>query len=662
MLDFDDGFMTADSLIEMQQNKWQFNSYVYSSQNHLKPKLKPNGTVVPPCDRLRVLIQLKDPIDNEYDRQAVSNALISHYNIDNKSVIDRSFMHKHRYFAHGTTDVSSFVDNRELFDWKKLPNLNQQKSVGRQSKANQLKLTFRLNDEIKDGKNVIRRISELKPNTPIFCSVCGDAPNRSNNGHNAVFMLNDENIPFIFCSSCESRGLGVGKKGVYNLHPDDIYKLNTEEKNARVFINTLNSKYYGHGKEPGIEGHVVRELSTLEQAKQFCKHHELNIPNAFPRARYELVFDSNKTVNFEEGYINRYQAPEILKKAIPVNHKAKYPRNIARIIDHVFAYDREIIDRFINDLAYVVQKRKKLITAYLASGTEGSGKGLMFTLIIQPIFGDQYCTQTDQDAFGSQFNSFLTENVFVLVNEVSGNFSSNERKNLNTIEKIKISITDEKIQIEGKNKDRINGKNVCSLLFATNRRHGLVLSKDDRRFNVAPRQEQKINETKWWKAMKGYFPLKEKVAVEIQEFVWYLKQIKIKDKWIGTVIQNEAKAQLQTMSSTNAETFFNAILSGDLCWIYDNIPTAQQNSFFVDNSAVVSLITGLYKRKGLKMFELCQLYNYINKKNLSTPSFSSLSTGYLSDTKNIREGKNVFKGIEVNWTNLPSKPDDLFSL
>ena len=162
--------------------------------------------------------------------------------------------------------------------------------------------------------------------------------------------------------------------------------------------------------------------------------------------------------------------------------------------------------------------------------------------------------------------------------------------------------------------------------------------------------------------MNGYYPLKEKVAEEIQEFVWYLKQIKIKDNWIGTVIQNEAKAQLQTMSSTNAEKFFESILSGDLCWIYDNIPTAQQNSFFADDSAVVNLITGLHKRKGLKMFELCQLYNYINKKNLSTPSFSSLATGYLPETKNIRNGKNVFKGIEVNWTNLPSKKDDLFSL
>ena len=85
-----------------------------------------------------------------------------------------------------------------------------------------------------------------------------------------------------------------------------------------------------------------------------------------------------------------------------------------------------------------------------------------------------------------------------LVNEVSGNFSGSESKGLATIEKMKIAITDEHIQIEGKNKDRFNGKNVCSFLFATNRRDAITLSDNDRRFNVAPRQEVKLHDTPWW--------------------------------------------------------------------------------------------------------------------------------------------------------------------
>lgn len=649
MLDFDEGFMTTDELLDLQQNKWQYASYVYSSQNHNKPKTKKDGSIIKPCDRLRVLIPLKDPIDNEFDRQAVRQALIAQYNSNNKPVLDESFMDRARYFAHGTTDVSSFISGRGLFDWTIIPNLHQSQTVGRPSKARELKQTFRLDDEVTDANGGISKVSELAPNTSIYCPRCGTEQYRHNESHNAVLMINEDNIPFIFCSSCQSRNMGVGGKGVYNLHPDDIYKLKYIEKDALVFINTLNSKYFGLCKEPGIEGRLVRELSTLEHAKQFCKYHGLNIPDTFPRARYELVFNSDKVMDIEiGGYINRYNAPLVLKNPVSDNYRAKYPISIARLIHHVFAHDKEIIERFINDLAYTVQKRKKLITAYLVQGTEGTGKNLMFSLIIQQIFGQQYCTQTDMDAFGSQFNSFLTENVFALISEVSGNFSSNERKNLNTTEKMKIAISDESLQIESKGRDRINGKNYCSLIFATNRAHGVVLSKDDRRFNVAPRQEQKISETLWW---HGYNELKEKIAKEIQEFVWYLKQVEINHDWIGSVVQNEPKELLQTLSSTNADDFFEAFKSGDIEWFENNHPAyINTGSSYSDNDMTVStLIDSLNDRKGLTMQELYRLYSYINNRNIQAPAFTKMATSYLGKTKSFREDSIVKRGYAVAW-------------
>ena len=649
MLDFDSGFMTADSLIEVQQNEWQFNSYVYSSQNHLKPKMRSQTNVEPACDRLRALIPLKEPIIDTFILKAVEEAMIEQFNTNGEDVIDESGFGQSRYFAHGTTDVSSFIDCKEKFDWKAIPNLYSQKTVGRPTKASQLKLTFNLDDIVTVGNSGIRtKIGDLKPHTPIYCPWCGMAPYRGNNGHNAVLMMNDDNIPFIYCSSCKSRKMGVSGSGNYNLHPDDIYKLKYEKKGALVFINTINSRYYGLGKEPGINGKIVRELSTLEHAKQFCKHHQLNIPDAFPRARYELVFDSDKIIDIKNGgYVNRYNAPEILKKAVPENYTAKYPRSIARLMHHVFAHDKQIIERFLNDLAYAVQKRKKLITAYLVQGTEGTGKNLMFSLIIQPIFGQQYCTQTDMDAFGSQFNSFLTENVFALISEVSGNFSSNERKNLNTTEKMKIAITDSDIQIESKGRDRINGKNSCSLIFATNRAHGVVLSKDDRRFNVAPRQEQKISETAWW---PGYHGLQEKIAEEIQEFVWYLKQVEINHNWIGAVVQNKPKELLQTLSQTNAERFFQAFIEGDLEWFEESRPAfTNTNSYDTRDIEVSTLIDSLKNRSVVTLAELHKLYCYINNKyNMPMPSFRNLSEGFIGKQSPQRDGNDVKRGYKVS--------------
>lgn len=69
MLDFDDGEMTKEKLLELQQ-EWDFDSYVFSSQNNQREKIK-DGKVESPCDRLRVLIPLAEPIRSEFDRAAV---------------------------------------------------------------------------------------------------------------------------------------------------------------------------------------------------------------------------------------------------------------------------------------------------------------------------------------------------------------------------------------------------------------------------------------------------------------------------------------------------------------------------------------------------------------------------------------------------------------
>ena len=107
MLDFDDGKMTTDQLLSKQSN-WSFNSYVFSSQNHQKEK----GSE-PACDRLRVLIPLNESIRTENERFQIEKKIINDF-----PEVDPRFMGKARYFAHGSTVVSSFIDDRGSFKWK----------------------------------------------------------------------------------------------------------------------------------------------------------------------------------------------------------------------------------------------------------------------------------------------------------------------------------------------------------------------------------------------------------------------------------------------------------------------------------------------------------------------------------------------------------------
>lgn len=640
MLDFDDGLPSASQLLADQKN-WSYDSYIYSSQNHQKPKEKHDGTIIPKCDRTRVLIPLNEAITDVSDLKAVESYFKHMY-----PTIDQSFLGRARYFAHGTTEISSFKNSRGPLKWRELPGLDKfREAVTSSSWKRKKEILIRLSDQVLDAEKRKVKIKDVLPDKPIYCPFCGLSDERAGDGHNAVIKINNDGLPFLFCSSCQSRG--KGNKGVYNFHEVDgyIYRLALDDK--LVFIDTLKSKYMGGCFENGLDDYVVREQAGADFVKQFCLNHEIPYPKIFPRARFELIFNSNERAEFDKGYVNKYSVTDLLINPIPKGSVAKKPKYIGLLIDHVMAHDKAIINRFDNDFAWFVQYRKKLITSHLWQGVEGTAKGFLFDNVFRPIFGKAYCVQTDQDAFGTQFNSFLTDNVLVLVNEVSGNFTASEGKNLSTIEKMKIAITDEHIQIEGKNKDRFNGKNVCSFLFATNRRDAITLSENDRRFNVAPRQEIKLHDTSWW---PGYQQLKVLVEKELQEYVWYLKQYKVDESLIGKVIDNEPKRVLQIMSQTNMEMFFNAVSKGDLSWLEEHVVIEH---FGYDADKKNDYIKGiLFKLKGsdrVSVDDLCALYNNVNGKKLITNSFGRMAAGHLGASDSMKFNGKTLKGFKIDW-------------
>lgn len=109
MLDFDDGLMTEHDLLSLQQG-WEFDSYVFSSQNHQKEK---GGKEA--CDRLRAFIPLSRCI---YDISELE--IVKQYFLETISGIDASCFDPARYFAHGTDQVSSFECGRGFLDVDKL--------------------------------------------------------------------------------------------------------------------------------------------------------------------------------------------------------------------------------------------------------------------------------------------------------------------------------------------------------------------------------------------------------------------------------------------------------------------------------------------------------------------------------------------------------------
>ena len=105
MLDFDDGEMNVADLTSIQQT-WEFDSYIFSSQNHQKEK---GGQEA--CDRLRAFIPLSRVI---HDPDEVD--VLKQYFLETVPGIDASCFTLSQYFAHGTPDVSSFECGHGFLD------------------------------------------------------------------------------------------------------------------------------------------------------------------------------------------------------------------------------------------------------------------------------------------------------------------------------------------------------------------------------------------------------------------------------------------------------------------------------------------------------------------------------------------------------------------
>jgi len=104
MLDFDDGAMPIEDL-EIYQDVSPFNSYLFSSQNHMKVK-----GPAPACPRLRLFIPLDRPIYGDTELEKLKACFV-----DELGHFDTSCFEKARYFAHGTTDVSRFVSGKGFY-------------------------------------------------------------------------------------------------------------------------------------------------------------------------------------------------------------------------------------------------------------------------------------------------------------------------------------------------------------------------------------------------------------------------------------------------------------------------------------------------------------------------------------------------------------------
>jgi hypothetical protein len=628
MLDLDGGITIPD--MEQRCTKWHY--VLYTSTSH---QIK--GT-----DRFRMILPI-DPANYEsYSTQTLHNRVYSSV-MSQFPEIDTSCTTPASKFFPFCGDMANFEVKVHVGQEYWAPDFSAQYVNFSEIKGTPV---INLDTVVLDENKQPLLIQDIKSKTRIFCPFC-DPQKRGNPDIDNAAVYLENGVPHIYCSSCHGHKKGLGKKGVYQLEPNQAFELAVANMGVIVFRDIITDKYY-LGEMSKAQDRYGFNVIGKHNIPNALANRDIPVPDLYPEMEFFPDFASDDIVDLERGFVNKYIVPEVLSKSTVPGPGLIVPKYTSLLTMHICGDDQDVYDLLINHLAYMVQNRVKTRVAYLFQGTQGTGKGVWFNFVLAQIFGRDYCADVLQKVFVKEFNMFLESNFCILVDEVEANFSETNSEITRVLKQV---IADTHISVEGKGVDIRNGRNNANIFFATNKRNGVNIEPGDRRFIVAPRQEKKIYDMPWWTDDEAMIEL---LQSETEQFVAYLKNYQVDMSKINRPFDNPAKEALIDLSKTNADYFFDAVKVGNWEWLYENVvpdPLPMSISCNIEN-----ILSRIKQETRVSRDDLNDIYNNIHNKHIIPASFTRLCKLHGLVIKQMKiDGINK-QGAQVCW-DLPDLVD-----
>lgn len=138
-------------------------------------------------------------------------------------------------------------------------------------------------------------------------------------------------------------------------------------------------------------------------------------------------------------------------------------------------HDREILMSWIASCVQFPGRKHQWSPVLV--GTEGNGKSLIGK-IVRYALGDRYTAEPRADQLGRQFNSWIENKLFAIIEEVH---MGGRREMMDSMKPL---ITNSVIEVEKKGVDSYDADNRCNILLCTNHKDAVIKTKNDRRYAI----------------------------------------------------------------------------------------------------------------------------------------------------------------------------------
>jgi hypothetical protein len=346
-----------------------------------------------------------------------------------------------------------------------------------------------------------------------------------------------------------------------------------------------------------------------------------------PIPQYDLVFDPtlDKVVDRDNRFVNEFQPTDYMRLQVEAERSYPLPATIGKLLLHLCGNDEEALEWFLNWLACVFQYRTKTKTAMVLHGVPGTGKGLLYSKILVPLFGPYAQNVQLEQIREDMFNGFLGRSLIAQFEEAK---ACPEMRN-----KLFHWIADDKVSLRKMYQESVEQDTYCNFIFVSNQLDAVKIENLDRRFTVARRQEQPLQDQP--DGRKGVMTDEEidkVLPTELAAFALYLLSRPASVEIARKSLDNEAKRQMYVDGMTVADLFVEAVKSGDLAWFLDRAREAgnRQGSSIPMTAAILPILARWIpyanSREPCPVFksDLLTMYNQIADQTINEVAFGNL--------------------------------------
>ena len=414
-----------------------------------------------------------------------------------------------------------------------------------------------------------------------------------------------------------------------------------------AFLDRRSSTYYRGTYEQATDTLELNSAKNETQIRHFAEQNGVPLGSYIPE--WDLTFDPHDSVRVDlvNRTINTFQLTEYMRATI--KQVAKCPPTIFRVIHHALGSDVDCTVHFINWLSFILQERKRTLTAWVMHGTEGTGKGIMMNRILRPILGKNQTASRRMEELNEPYNAYMKNCFLVFIDEVEAASLINSK---GVMAKLRSFITEGTVTVRVMYQTAIEWPNFTNWIFASNKPEPVLIPKEDRRFNVGKYQHKKLGMTD---------QELERIPGELQAFHDYLMGYPVDLIAAATPLENDDRSNMIAISESSIDTVANHIIDGDFEFLLDQLPAT---TVYTGNAAMTTKIDD-YKhalktmlgrtdltsgRCNISRDELRVIFEYVVGKIPESPNkFTSLLKHHRITTTKVRVDDKPVYGIKTTW-------------